>query len=517
MTARTLISLTVLMVLALVALPDDRALATGSQDTTELSAGSVQQLRASLDGAVQGTGGSNARWSILARSLDRGDQLYARSPRQSLAPASNVKLFTTAAALAHLGPDYRFSTFMLATGPIQDGVLMGDLYLYGTGDPTIGTRFAASPAGALVALSDSLAALGVREIRGDLVGDGSYFSGPRTGAGWQEDYMNAWYAAPAGALSVHENIVRIEVTAGEDGALEYHLTPGGEGIAIRHDTTHSGRLRVRRMDYDGPVVVLGRTGQSASHAVSVADTEMYAAALFRDVLEERGIVLNGDTRGIIEPGNSPVTAGRSFPASLDDDAPRLRVLAVHRSEPLMEVLTVINQQSHNFYAEQLLRTVGRVANGAGSAEAGAAAVMAILAEADVDTTQVQIVDGAGLSPLNRATAESFVGLLAYMAASPSAEPFMESLPVAGEVRRFRRMGGTPAGGNLRAKTGTIEGVSALSGYVNAANGELIAFSIIGNDLGSVGSAKSLENTIGARLAAFDRGGGATGQPRAGSP
>lgn len=483
-----------------------------AQESPAAPPATVQQLEASLEEAVQGTGGSDARWSILAKSLDRDQQLYARTPRQPLAPASNVKLFTTAAALEHLGADYRFSTFMLATGPIRDGVLMGDLYLYGTGDPTIGTRFAESPAGALVALSDSLAALGVREIRGDIVGDGSYFSGPRTGAGWEEDYMNAWYAAPAGALSVHENIVRIEVAAGENGALEYELTPGGEGIAVRHDTTHNGRLRVRRMDYDGPVVVLGRTGRSASHAVSVADTEMYAAALFRDVLEERGIVLRGETRGIIEPGESPVTAGRAFPAALDDEAPRLQVLAVHRSEPLIEILTVINQQSHNFYSEQMLRTVGRVANGEGSAEAGAAVVMAILEEAGVDTTDVRIVDGCGLSPLNRATAESFVGLLTYMADSPSAESFMESLPVAGEVRRFRRMAGTPAGGNLRAKTGTIDRVSALSGYVNAANGELIAFSIIGNDLSSVGSAKSLENTIGARLAAFNPGGGATGQP-----
>lgn len=466
-------------------------------------AGTVESLRVEIDGAVQGTGGTDARWSILARSLDRGETLYSRDPGEALAPASNLKLFTSAAALEYLGPDYRFSTFMAANGPIRDGVLMGDLYLYGTGDPTLGTRFAETPAAALVGLADSLMALGVREIRGDIIGDGSYFTGPRTGAGWQSDYMNAWYAAPAGALSVHENIVRVEVSSSDTGALEFDFTPGGEGVAVRHDTTQSGQLRVRRMEYDGPIVVLGRSGRSRSHAVSVADSEVYAATLFRDVLTERGIALRGSARGITDPAESRITSGKVFPGDLDEDRP-LQVLAVHRSEPVRDLLEVVNHQSHNFYSEQLLRAVGRVATGDGSAEGGSAAVEALLERAGADTAGIRVVDGCGLSPLNRANAGSFVALLDYMASSPHAGPFMESLPVAGEARRFRRMGGTAAGGNLRAKTGTIEGVSALSGYVTTANGERIAFSILGNDLSSEGSAKTLENRIGVALAELNR-------------
>lgn len=466
----------------------------------------VAELRADLESAVQGTGGDGARWSILAVSLERGDTLYARTPTEALTPASNMKLFTSAAALEHLGPDYRFSTYLAADGPIRDGVLMGNLYLYGTGDPTLGTRFAQNPAPALVGLADSLAALGIREIRGDVVGDGSYFTGPRTGEGWEAEYMNAWYAAPAGALSVHENMVRIEVKPGDSGEQEFEFIPGGEGIAIHRDTAGGGRLRLLRMEYDGPIVMRGRSGGSASHAVSVADTEMYAAALFRDVLAERGIVLRGTARPIVDPVESPVTGRKAFAPAFDDARPALQVLAVHRSGPLTEILEVINQQSHNFYSEQVLRAVGRVAHGVGSPDSGARAVEALLARTGVDTARVRVVDGCGLSPLNVATAEAFVALLAHMARSPHAQPFMESLPVAGEVRRFRRMGGTPAGGNLRAKTGTIDSVSALSGYVTSANGEMIAFSIIGNDLGSVASAKSLENRIGTQLAAFDRTG-----------
>ncbi len=470
--------------------------------TDDVSRLTLAALRAEIDGAVAATGGAKARWSIQATSVGRGETLYARNAGESMAPASNMKLFTSAAALEHLGADYRFSTFLAAHGRIRDGVLRGDLYLYGTGDPTLGTRFAPVPSSALEGLADSLEALGVREIQGDLVGDGSYFSGPRTGAGWESSYMNAWYAAPAGALSVHENIVRVEVRAGDDGELEFEFTPGGEGIAVRHDTTRSGRLRVRRMEYDGPIVVLGRSGQSRSHAISVADTEMYAAALFRDVLTERGIRIRGEVRGIIEPAESPITGREVFPAQAEGDP--LQVLAVHQSEPLHELLRTVNHRSHNFYAEQLLRAVGRAASGEGSAEGGAAAVMALLERAGADTTGVRVVDGGGLSPLNRASAGSFVALLTHMAKSPHGEVLMESLPVAGEVRRFRRMGGTAAGGNLRAKTGTIDGVSALSGYVTAANGELIAFSIIGNGLRSESSGKLLENRIGAALAELDR-------------
>jgi len=182
----------------------------------------------------------------------------------------------------------------------------------------------------------------------------------------------------------------------------------------------------------------------------------------------------------------------------------VRVLAEHTSGSMQDILDAINQQSHNFYSEQVLRAIGRAATGTGSAAAGAHAVKQILDRAGIDTTSVRIADGCGLSPYNDASAAAFIAILDYMASSPHAESFKASLPVAAEARRFRRMGGTPAAGNLRAKTGTITRVSALSGYVTAANGERIAFSIIGNDLGSVAQGKHIENTIGAQLAAFDR-------------
>jgi len=474
----------------------------------------VLALRRGIDDLLGAEGRGPARWSVLAVSLDRGDTLFARAAHAPLAPASNMKLFTAAAALEYLGPEHRFTTYLLTDGPVRDGVLEGNLYLYGTGDPTLGIRFSEVPALQLRQLADTLAALGVREVRGDVVGDGSYFSGPGTGEGWRPDYMNAWYATPAGGLSVHENLVRVIVRPGAPGgppALSF--VPGGSGVAVRNEavTGGAGPIRVARADFEGPILVTGGKGAGASsHAVPVGDAAMYAAALLRDVLLERDFELRGGLRSTDWGALSPLTGRKVFAPALQPDQPRLRVLATVTSGPLLDMLHVINHQSHNFYSEQVFRAIGRAWGDEGSAHTGARAVTDLLALSGVDTSMVRIVDGCGLSPLNQVSAGAFVALLAHMAKSPHAEAFMETLPVAGEVRRFRRMGGTPAQGNLRAKTGTINNVSALSGYVTAANGERIAFSIIGNDLAAVSRGKYVENMIGARLAAFDRGPGAGG-------
>jgi serine-type D-Ala-D-Ala carboxypeptidase/endopeptidase (penicillin-binding protein 4) len=464
-------------------------------------------LRANLGQLVEHPARQNERWSILAVSLDHGDTLFAWSPEAPLAPASNMKLFTSAAALEYLGESHRFGTYVIADGPVRDGVLEGNLYLYGTGDPTLGTRFAERPAPALMALADTLELLGIRHIRGDVVGDGSYFTGPLVGEGWMPDYINAWYATQAGALSVHENMVRVDIRPGEPGTppvLKY--VPGGEGVAVLNEAVTGGRgaLRVVRSAYEGPIRITGAISSgSVTHAVPVGDPAMYAAALFRDVLTERGMVIHGEARALLDPEESPITGRTTFAPALEPER-ETWVLAEHMSEPLQAILDVINQASHNFYTEQVLRATGRAATGEGSAAAGAQAVKWVLDRAGADTSGLHIADGCGLSPFNRASARDFIALLDYVATRSYAPAFMASLPVAGEARRFRRMGGTPAQGNLRAKTGTITRVSALSGYVTATNGERIAFSIIGNDLRSVAQGKHIENVIGSQLASFAR-------------
>jgi serine-type D-Ala-D-Ala carboxypeptidase/endopeptidase (penicillin-binding protein 4) len=242
--------------------------------------------------------------------------------------------------------------------------------------------------------------------------------------------------------------------------------------------------------------------------VPVSDPARYAAAIFREMVERRDIVVTGGVRSASTEAESPVT-GRSVFAPALDSRDAVRVLAVHTSEPILRILDIINRRSHNMMAEQVLRTVGRVAVGDGSVEGGRRALEHMMREAGhAAPGEIAVYDGSGLSVLNRASAHGFISLLAVMAESPMFETYWNTLPEAASAS-LRRMHQTGAAGNLRAKTGTINNVSALSGYVRAANGENLAFSIISNNVPSTGMAKRIEDAIGARLAAWERGGPAT--------
>jgi serine-type D-Ala-D-Ala carboxypeptidase/endopeptidase (penicillin-binding protein 4) len=476
-------------------------------------------LQAELEAIIRRTNWRGDRWSVMVTSLDRGDTLFAYGAHEPLAPASNMKLFTTAAALYYLGPDYRYNTFLMATGPIRDGVLEGDLVVYGTGDPTFSARFG-SPLAVWNAFADTLQALGVREIRGDIVGDASYFEGPGAGEGWQTSYMNAAYAASAGALSYAENVATLEIRAAEQAGWRpsIRLVPGGEGIAIVNQarTVAGGgsRIHAARMAYDGPIVVTGQIARGSAaltRAVPVSDPARFAIAVFREMLDRRQIAVTGGLRTALTQDASPVTGRSVFAPALDSREP-VRVLAVHTSPPVMQILEIINKRSHNLMAEQVLRTVGRVAVGVGSVEGGRRAIEHMLhTEGHSSPNEIAIYDGSGLSVLNRSSARGLIGLLAVMAESPMWNDYWETLPEAAAPGGLRRMGGTAAASNLRAKTGTIDRVSALSGYVRAANGERLAFAIISNNVPSTGMAKRIEDAIGVRLAAFDRS-GADGRP-----
>jgi len=486
--------------------------ATTLAPTAAPTASAVSVLHSDLVRLIHGTGWQDARWSVMAVSLDVGDTIFAYNPDLELAPASNMKLFTSAAALRYLGPNYRYGTYLLTDGEVRGGVLDGDLYIYGTGDPTLSDRFHESKTAVWQAFADTLFALGIREIRGDIVGDASYFSGEGYGVGWQQDYMNAWYAAPVSALSFNENIVTLLIKPGEAVGWRprIQMIPGGEGIAIVNlATTVAGGstwLDVNRAAYDGPIVIRGRISAGSKgvwRAVPVADPARFAAAVLREVLQARGIVVHGGIRSIHKAESSPVT-GRKVHAPAFESRP-LRVLALHQSPTMLEILSVVNKKSHNLYAEAVLRSVGRVATGEGSVRGGSRAIHEMLKrEMGLDTIALQMFDGSGLSVLNRVSARAITHLLAYMARSPMWPSYWETLPEAGDPRGLRRMHQTPAVGNLRAKTGTINYVSALSGYVRAANGEWIAFAIISNDVPSTWRAKRVEDAIGVRLARFTR-------------
>lgn len=469
-------------------------------------------LRSDLEHEIESPGWRGDEWSVTIVSLDRGDTLFARNPDLPLAPASNMKLFTTTSALYYLGPDYRYSTYMLADGDTKNGVLQGNLVVYGTGDPMLSFRFNHTTTATMRAFADSIAAQGIRQITGDVVGDGSYFTGPRSGP-WDLSYIGASYAVPDDALSLNENLVTIQVSPGAKAGYRPVVSaiPGGTDIAVVNEaTTTTGggtSIDIRRDSYDGPLVVRGHIRRGAgtvTRVVPVADPAQYAAAALKEALQQKGITVGGRARSIHDPARSPVSGRAVFAPAFQKSAPPIHILSIYRSAPLIDMLDILMHLSHNMMAEQTLRTVGRVALGDGSIAGGHRAIMAMLErETGPDSVGLWQYDGSGLSPENRTTSRTLIRLLSFAARSPFYDSLWRTLPEAGH-RHLMRMVGTPAQNNLRAKTGTIDHVSALSGYVRAADGERLAFSIISNNVPSTWKAKRIEDAIGARLASFTR-------------
>lgn len=482
----------------------------------------LDALRAQTLRLIEGTGWRSSEWGVLAVSLEHGDTLLAVDADRPMAPASNQKIFTSAGALHHLGADYRFSTFLLTDGPVTDGVLAGDLIVYGTGDPAISDRLLDSSTRVWREFARSLKAAGVHTVAGDLIGDGSYFQGPTRRPSWNPLDLDEWYAAPTSALTFAENVVTLRIGGGVPGGpAEVRTIPERAALPIRNESsTISGRPRtsitISREHPDDPIQIRGHIGTHAAEVwrrLTVSDPAMYAASVFLGVLEEEGIRVQGTVRSLRSQRASAVTRDDVVAPAFRSERPVLRTLAVHRSPPLSELIDVLNKRSHNLYAEILLFTIGRVTSGDASFHGGSAALTDYLVRtAGVREQDLHVEDGSGLSRLNRATPAAFVQVLRTVAGSEHADTFWASLPVAGNRRELGRMYQTPAAGNLRAKTGTIDRVSALSGFVRTADGEPVLFSIVSNNVPSSGRAKRVEDGIGAELAAFARTQSPLGRP-----
>ena len=472
----------------------------------------VEALRRDIDVLLDGTRLRASKWSVLVVSLDRGDTLFARNENLLVTPASNMKVLTTAAALHFLGPSFTYQTFLLADGPVEGGRLRGDLILYGTGDPGIADRFFRTRTRVFEDLAEQLAVRGITHIDGAIVGDATYFSRPELGPAWDPRDLNERFAAPASALSFNENIVtlRIAPAARLGGVPTVETIPPGFPLEMNNTAeTVAGRPRPRLwLDRPTPTSLIRIEGEMTQggpaiwRRLTVPDPALFAARSLREVLESQGITVAHTARAVHRADRSRITGrGAWAPGLMEDQEPR--ILARHTSPAMIEYLTVVNHESHNLFAETILKTMGKVVMGQGSFEGGARAVRAYTAErVRLGDGAIVAIDGSGLSDDNRATAGAMVGVLRYVAATPQWDAFVSTLPEAG--RSLRRMYRTRAARNLRAKTGTIDGVSALTGVVSAQSGERLLFSILSNELPSTGAAKRVEDRIGVRLADFRR-------------
>jgi D-alanyl-D-alanine carboxypeptidase/D-alanyl-D-alanine-endopeptidase (penicillin-binding protein 4) len=436
-------------------------------------------------------------FGILVVSLSRGDTLFSGDANKPLLPASTMKLFTSILALERLGPEWQFRTDVLRDGPMTpDGVVHGNLYVRGDGDPSLSNRLLGGPpAIGAVLLSAKVAAAGVKRVTGDIIGDASAFDGRRVPEGWRSRYLQASYAARVSALSLNENLVWIGVRPSANGkGADVFLEPSSSALRVSNTVKQvpgrGARVSIYRA-LDGSVAVRGSIGKAAGtrrYEMVVDDPALFTTGAVHDALRDAAVKVEGS----VKVGTAPATA---------------TPVASLTSPSLAAIVAAMNGESINHYAELLFRASarGRERIGVGSAEAANALLQKFLTDnVGVTPGQVFAADGSGLSILDRASPRALVQLLSYAHKQPWSVPFHESLPVAGvkETLRFR-MRGTPAQGNLHAKTGTTNDVASLAGFVTAKNGELLVFATVYNG-SDRWRAKSLVDAIGATLASFSR-------------
>jgi serine-type D-Ala-D-Ala carboxypeptidase/endopeptidase (penicillin-binding protein 4) len=451
----------------------------------------VSALSDAVSGALAGhTRGGE--WGAIIVSLTRGDTLYAQNADDMMQPASTMKMYTSAVALDRFGPDFTFRTPVLHDGQLgPDGTLNGNLYLRGTGDPSLSSRFWHDEQ-PMDALAKEVAAAGVKRVHGDIVGDASAFDEKLIPDGWKTSYLGAAYAARVSALSLNENLVWV-VVAPNGGKASVTLEPATTSIPVQSSVVVSGgsggRISAARRP-DGSISVRGSIGRNSGplkYSLVVDNPALFTTGALRAALQKAGIIVDGQTR----LGAAPAGAAQ---------------VAAVASPPLAQIIGEMDRESINIVAELLFRATAHAAlNQVGSAETGLAHLRDFLSKkVGAAPSVVNVSDGSGLSLNDSVTARSMVRLLGYAHQADWGPVFHAALPVEGESGTLKRHGkGAPSRGNLHAKTGTTNTVAALGGYVTAKNGEVLAFSLIynGNDRGN---AKAAMDQIGATMAEFVR-------------
>ena len=422
----------------------------------QINAPLVQQIDAllqspALKGGIQG---------CLVLSSDGGQPIYQHMDTLSLLPASNQKIFTSAAALTLLGADRRFITTLRTTGTIRNGTLIGNLILEGGGDPVLSladiTRFA-----------DDVKKLGIRRIHGRVIGVRSLQNDTPYPDGWSWDDLPYAYAAVPCGLNVEENRVIVQVRPGyrPGSRPKVKMNPeGGISIDNRAITAAPGKpntLVIGRIWDGSSVSIRGSiaTGM-VDEQIAVSDPAQFAVRLLCIQLRKAGIYLKGGT-------------------TRQSDRIISREIARHESPTLSEIVRTMNKTSDNLIAEVLLMNLGALDGGKGTTKEGLKQITRWMSAQGIPTDFISLHDGSGLSRLDRATAWALAKTLILMRNN---DDFVRSLPVAGvDGTLQKRMLGTAAAGNCKAKTGSMSGICSLSGYVTTADGQHLVFVMLMNN------------------------------------
>jgi D-alanyl-D-alanine carboxypeptidase/D-alanyl-D-alanine-endopeptidase (penicillin-binding protein 4) len=433
--------------------------------------GSLQERLASL---VNGSIARSGDAGIQIVDVESGAVVAERNPHLPLAPASNMKLFTTGAGVDLLKPDFELRTTVYVRGAVDpSGTLNGDVKIVGHGDPTIGGRFHDGHATAVLDdWSSDLKRAGIKTVAGNLIFEYGYMDIEYIHPTWPVDQLVNWYEAPVSAFSMQEGCVQVRVMPSRPGKqCVVQFEPPTNFLQLENScVTGRGLPFITRYRNTNTILVRGgvpaRSGASEIF-VTIENPIQYFAAVTHEAFERNGVHTQGNV--VVTPA---------------DNRNDWRAVAQH-STPLSIVVYVINKKSQNHYAEQLVKILGAEEKKNGSWASGTAVVTEWLTgKLGVPAQEYHQADGSGMSRDNRASANAFIHLLRYMWKTPYRQDFVSSLPYSGDPdskfghkRELRR---PPYARQVYAKTGYIVGVVGLSGYVHGASGKVYAFSFLFN-------------------------------------
>ena len=483
--------------------------ATGTQRSAASEPNRNQEFAKHIDQLIDQSPFASARWGVKVVSLSNGSTIYERNARQQFIPASNMKIYTTAAALDLLGADYRWLTSAYAlSSPDAEGTVGGDLILYGRGAPDLADDHTEN---SLAKLADAVHARGVRRVKGSVIGDESYFRGSALGDGWQWNDIQWYFGAEASALTVNGNEIDLNLLPPAKGDATPEVRSSDRLGYVQIDNRMAPGTRAARSTIgvarglsDNRVEVWGELAPGAKGfgiRLSVHNPALRAAGIFVAALKARNIAVDGEAL---------VRSSRSAPSQRFEPTQATEIASV-TSAPLSDIARVTNKESNNLYAELILRTLGKErrlmlptpeppGRERGDDEAGTELIKVWLERNGIPTNGTALHDGSGLSRLNLVTPEGTAQILTVLSRSGN-QSFRESLPIAGKDGTLGHRLKTISG-RAFAKTGSLIYVNSLSGYVLTANGETLAFAIFCNDYVGRGNSARLIDEIVVLLAGY---------------
>lgn len=413
--------------------------------------------------------------SVSIQNAANGATVYEKNPNQAVTPASTLKMLTAAAALETLGENHRFRTDVLTNGKVTNGTLSGNLYLRGKGDPTLLEKD-------LDTFASVLAKRGVKRITGHLIGDDTWFDADRLSPGISKEDESYYYAAQISALSLSPNtdydagsvIVHAKASKlGKPAAVTLTPATGIFQFINKSKTTAKGTrntLKIERQYGTKKVYITGNApigNAGTKEWIAVSNPTAYALDVFKRSLNEKGIAFASTSTAI--SGKTPSNA---------------RILLTKQSMTLKQLMVPFLKLSNNTHAEILAKEMGKVKYGEGSWKAGTRVMREYGASIGLDMSKWKFEDASGMSHANKTTATELNKLLVHARKEPWYSSFLHGLPVAGASERLvggslrKRLGSSGVKGNVLAKTGSLDRVSALAGYAKTKDGEWMAFTIL---------------------------------------